>query len=340
MGALKLDSSMSLWKIRRIPELRKYKKYILYGGGMLYKVMSLASLDTMRKALWNTDVIIEGLKYLHQKDQEGNILYFTYNGSERKGSKKDVNLIHFKAPEHDNKKPYIIVAAGGAFTAVCSLMESYLSAKYFNQLGYDVFVLTYRVSGKGGALPNALEDLCSAVKYVIKNQNAFDVIGDNYIVCGFSAGGTLTAEWGTKTVGYAYYHLPRPLALLPIYSVTSNKYFIEDEEGKNIIDPRQVKWFMKNQFDISEPDQAMLDKYEVIENVTEEYPPCYICCCEDDTTVPPKNSQFLYDKLREKDIPSVLHIFEHGGHGFGCGKDTDAKDWILEADKFIKSLER
>lgn len=72
--------------------------------------------------------------------------------------------------------------------------------------------------------------------------------------------------------------------------------------------------------------------------MTVEYPPCYICCCADDSVVPPKNSQLLYNKLIENGITAKLHIFEHGGHGFGCGKDTDAKNWILEADEFIKSL--
>lgn len=338
MGELHLDSTMSLRKIKRLPELKEYKDYILYGGGLLYGIMGFGSLETMRKAAWNPDIIIEGLNYLHKKGKDENILYFVYDEEEGKGDKKDVNVIHFRAENHDRKKPYIVLAAGGGFTAVCSLMEGYLSAKWFNELGYDVFVLTYRATGRPGALFRAMDDLAAAIGYIRKNGKHFDVEPDHYIVGGFSAGGTLTAQWGTERVGYGHYKQPKPHALLPIYAVTTNKYFLEGE-GKRLMDPRQLRWFMNNQFGTSNPGKELLDRYEILENVTKEYPPCYICCCEDDGTVPSVDSEFLYEKLQEQGIPAKLHIFGHGGHGFGCGKGTDAEGWIREADGFIQSLQ-
>ena len=58
-------------------------------------------------------------------------------------------------------------------------------------------------------------------------QRTLGANGERYIVCGFSAGGNLTALWGTKNHGYAAYGLPKPEALFPIYPVTDLHLFPE-----------------------------------------------------------------------------------------------------------------
>ena len=41
---------------------------------------------------------------------------------------------------------------------------------------------------------------------------------------------------------------------------------------------------------------------------------------DDDTAVPAENSIQFYLALRKFGIPSEIHIFKRGGHGFGFGK--------------------
>ena len=110
--------------------------------------------------------------------------------------------MHFPAADRGRAKghPWIMVCPGGAYINVCSISEGYPVAKKFNELGYDVFVATYR-TGLYDVMPKPLDDLAACIRYVRGHRERFGVNGERYIVCGFSAGGNLTALWGTKNHG-------------------------------------------------------------------------------------------------------------------------------------------
>jgi dipeptidyl aminopeptidase/acylaminoacyl peptidase len=58
----------------------------------------------------------------------------------------------------------------------------------------------------------------------------------------------------------------------------------------------------------------------------------------DDKTVPVKNSIVYYEQLVKYGIPSELHIFQKGGHGYGLagGRETESS-WPDLCIKWLKA---
>ena len=80
----------------------------------------------------------------------------------------EISLVKFRG---DPEKPFIILAAGGAYRSVCSLEESFPAAGRFSELGYTTFCLNYHTwDGKSVLFPRPVEDLASAVKWVLSHQ--------------------------------------------------------------------------------------------------------------------------------------------------------------------------
>jgi len=47
----------------------------------------------------------------------------------------------------------------------------------------------------------------------------------------------------------------------------------------------------------------------------------------DDKTVPVANSIHFYEALQANGIPAELHVYPHGGHGFGLNNPTTTDRW-------------
>ncbi len=73
-------------------------------------------------------------------------------------------------------------------------------------------------------------------------------------------------------------------------------------------------------------------------HVDKNTPPAFLICAEDDKTVPVENSIDYFLALKKYKIPSELHIYERGGHGFGLAKNggteshwpDDCINWLKE----------
>ncbi|MBQ7372679.1 MAG: hypothetical protein IJW67_12515 [Blautia sp.] len=83
-------------------------------------------------------------------------------------------------------------------------------------------------------------------------------------------------------------------------------------------------------------DEETARAYDVAQNFTENYPPCYIVHAKDDPTVPVRNSEWLKELLNGRQIPAELELIETGGHGWGDGGGTDATGWPARADRFVQ----
>ncbi len=101
---------------------------------------------------------------------------------------------------------------------IWSITEGFPIAKYANELGFNVVVVNYRVS-VDCLLNKSLDDLANTIKYMFENTEEFNIIKDDYLVVGFSAGGHLVSTYGTKHIGYESYNLKKPAALILSYPV-------------------------------------------------------------------------------------------------------------------------
>jgi len=72
--------------------------------------------------------------------------------------------------------------------------------------------------------------------------------------------------------------------------------------------------------------------------VTEHTPPTLIITAFDDDVVPVEHSFMFYKALQEKNVPSQIHTFSVGGHGFGMKKrGLDVDHWPDLVEEWLKT---
>lgn len=277
--------------------------------------------------------IIPALEHISELAATGRkLVYSVYPDEQITGNAelKDVKIIHMPGK---NGKPFVLVCPGGGYAREWILVEGYPIAARLNQLGYTAFILIYR-TGQSGLLPKPLDDAAQALRFINAHSKEFHVTTQGYAITGFSAGGHLAAEWGTKSLGYRKYKLEKPAALLLAYPAISN-----DIAENKLKEMRQNTDACKYVERVGGKDftRDILLKYSVEHHMDREYPATYLVHCQDDPTVPVKSSYIMEESLKKYHIPYIARFPEQGGHSFGIGNNTDADSWLDQAVKFWQS---
>ena len=84
------------------------------------------------------------------------------------------------------------------------------------------------------------------------------------------------------------------------------------------------------------PD-SLLRYYSAEQQVTSRTPPAFLVLASDDDGVPPVNSILFYEALLAHHVPAELHIYEHGGHGFGTHLPVKAERWMDRCKHWMQS---
>lgn len=204
------------------------------------------------------------------------------------------------------KRPAVVVVPGGGY-AMVSKREAGPIASYFFSQGFQVFILTYLCAPQGVRYPEQLLELASAVDYVKKNAQDFDVNADEIFVVGFSAGGHLT---GNLAVEYAEVSEKagqtlccKPTAVGLCYPVISSTHGHMDSY-KNLL-----KGY-------SEEEQEVLKKkLNLDERVNEQTPPAFLWTTTTDAVVPPDNTLRYALAMAKYNRPYEVHVYPEGAHG-------------------------
>lgn len=217
------------------------------------------------------------------------------------------------------KHPFAIICPGGGYGMVCSYVEGEPFAKKLNSMGFHAFVLYYHVREKA-LYPAPQEDLARAVREVHKRAEEWDLDVRNYSVWGSSAGGHLTASFGTEVMGYAKYGLPKPGTLVLIYPVVSMGSLSHLDTREHLLG--------------ASPTQKEVNMTSIEKQVTSGYPPTFLWCGDGDQTVPPDNSRMLAAALQDQGI--IHEYVEYPGidHGVGLAEGLICEDWFDRAVAF------
>jgi acetyl esterase/lipase len=245
-------------------------------------------------------------------------------------------MLHFKAPNHDKNKPAVLICPGGAYTMLASTHEGTDVAKFFNQQGFDAFVLMYRLNDytqKGSRFPAQWHDVSTAMRMIKSNAAEYGLNANQVGILGFSAGGHL-ASMGSTLIEPAKANAKtsldkidsRPAFSILIYPVISlSDSFAHSYSGEMLLGKNASK--------------EMKDSLSTYKRVNPNTPPAFIVFSADDTGVPPANGIRYYEALRRYGIKASLHIFDHGGHGYGMApKDPVLSQWPTMAIAWLAQL--
>lgn len=191
----------------------------------------------------------------------------------------------------------IVICPGGGHHILAYDHEGTEVAEWLNGLGVTAIVLKYRVPARETThrWQAAVQDAQRTMSLVRSKADELGVDPERIGILGFSAGG--------ETAGLT-------------------ALFLEDRKYGAIDQIDQVS---------SRPDFAVLvypgnfidkdtGKLRDYIRVTKEMPPTFFVHSQDDN-VPVQNSLLLALELKDAGVPTELHIYATGGHGFGM-RDT------------------
>lgn len=195
----------------------------------------------------------------------------------------------------------VVACPGGGYSGLAVNHEGYDWAPYFNKQGFALIVLKYRMPKGDRTLP--ISDAEAAMKMVRDSADVWNLNPNDIGIMGSSAGGHLASTIAT--------HAPealRPNFQILFYPViTMDKSFTHMGSHDNLLGK-----------------DASVDLEKEFSNekqVTKETPRAFIVYSDDDKVVPPANGVNYYLALNKKGVPSVLHIYPTGGHGWGIRED-------------------
>ena len=216
----------------------------------------------------------------------------------------------------------VIICPGGGYAGLAMEHEGSAVTKTFNEKGVAAFVLKYRLPADSTVNNKEivpLQDAERAIQLVREKAKEWNINPDKIGIMGFSAGGHLASTLGTHYNMIVIDNLKninlRPDFMILVYPVISFADSLahmgsrENLIGKN----------------------ANAEKIKLYSNelqVTTQTPPAFLIHAGDDKTVKVENSILFFEALQKNKVPSEMHIYEKGGHGFGLHNSTTKDEWF------------
>jgi acetyl esterase/lipase len=200
----------------------------------------------------------------------------------------------YPAPAETANGCTVVICPGGGYNILAYDKEGIEVAQWLNTLGVTALVLKYRVPRRDPNEPHAapLQDVQRAIRLVRQNAEDWKIDPDRLGVLGFSAGGNLAVMAGTHWDRTTYDPIDavdelscRPDFLIPIYPA-----YLNDTESEG--------------------------RLSSLVRVTDQTPPTFIAITQDDSNRAIYAALFFV-ALKEAGVPTELHIYSKGGHGYG-----------------------
>ena len=211
----------------------------------------------------------------------------------RLGNVSQPTIQLFPAPQDKNTGAAVIICPGGGYHILALDLEGTEVAEWFNRIGVNAVVLKYRVP-TGRLDPkweSPLMDAQRAVRLVRHHAEEWKIDPNRIGILGFSAGGNLAGLTATRFKTAAYEPIDdvdqvsaRPDFACLIYAAWMNK---------------------KGTTELQDFVPAGKD-----------CPPVFFAHAADDR-VECESAIALFLALKKHKVPTELHIYDSGGHGYG-----------------------
>jgi acetyl esterase/lipase len=225
----------------------------------------------------------------------------------------------FKAG-NSTKSAAVIICPGGGYSILAYNLEGTDVAKILNSSGITAVVLKYRLPSdvimKDKSI-GPLQDAQRALQYVREHADELNINPQKVGIMGFSAGGHLASTASTH-FDKSYIDNPKNISLRPDFSIL----------GYPVISLSDSLAHMGSRQNLigKNPSEDLVKDFSNELQVTKNTPRTFLVLAGDDHGVNPENSIKYYEALLKNQVPSEMHIFQNGGHGFGThlleGKDN------------------
>lgn len=210
----------------------------------------------------------------------------------------------------------IIVFPGGGYNILAIDLEGTEICDYFTSRGITCVVLKYRVPGSGHSwnqacrcryvppVPMALQDAQRAMRLFRQRAASFGVDPNKIGVVGGSAGGHMVATISNIPArAYDRVDDADDLSSVPNFAIALYPGHLWSDSGDDVR--------LRLRTDTGTPFTP-----------TAATPPTLIIQAQDDPVDDVRHSLTYYMALREAGVPTELHLYAHGRHGFGV-RQTD-----------------
>ena len=249
-----------------------------------------------------------------------------------------VNAVAFKVftptltvylpPKEKANGAAVIICPGGGYGALVMNKEGFAIAEYFAKQGVVAFVLKYRLPDdkimKDKSI-GPLQDAQQAITLIRQNARQWNVDTTKVGIMGFSAGGHLASTAGTHFNHPVIAVKPRvsvrPDFMILVYPVISMTDSLGHRGSRDNL-------LGKN------PSSEKIQLFSNELQVTAQTPPAFLIHAGDDKVVDVDNSISFYEALRHKKIPSEMHIYPKGDHGFVLKMPVE--EWMNVCTKWMK----
>ncbi|NIJ86513.1 acetyl esterase/lipase [Xanthomonas arboricola] len=241
-------------------------------------------------------------------------------------------------PKRPNGTALLVTPGGGYQRIVLDNEGSALVPSFVDQAGITLFMLRYRLPGEGH--PNGadvpLADAQRALRLIRVNAARYGIDPQRVGVMGFSAGGHVAASLATRYAAQVYPKVDAADALNARPDFALLIYPVIDMDSANAHPGSRERLLG------SSPADAQVRAYSPQLHVDARTPPSFLLHAQDDTVVSVRNSLLMHDALLRAGVPSELHVFPQGGHGFGTASGTGltvaawpqlAQAWIAHVTK-------
>jgi dienelactone hydrolase len=247
--------------------------------------------------------------------------------------KRIIKLGHVRTPQMQVTLPpkdkangaAVVVCPGGGFNILAWDLEGTEVAEWLNSIGYAAVVVKYRVPTNGQSekpdtshpisqrIIGPVMDAQRAVSLTRANASKWNIDPDRIGILGFSAGGHVAVV--TATQGEERTYTP-----------------VDDADkascGVNFALPIYPGG-------LTEKDSTQLRPYI---KVTSKTPPMFFAVAQDDQGCQ-ASCLAMYTALTREKVPAEMHIFTHGGHGYGLRPtETPVTNWSRDAGNWMKAM--
>jgi len=228
----------------------------------------------------------------------------------------DPTLTFFPAPADNNSGTTVVVFPGGGYYILAMNLEGTEIADWLNSIGVNAVLVKYRVPRRPNRARHdaPLQDAQRAMGLVRQHAADWDIDPNRIGVIGFSAGGHLCAALSNN---YRFRTYPTvdaadDLSCRPDFTLLIYPAYLTIPEHGDAIAPELP--------------------------VSSDTPPTFIVETQDDN-VRVETAVFYYLALKNAGVPTEMHLYATGGHGYGLRPAVSAvTQWPELATTWMQSL--